>query len=403
MHSSAAPAASSPILINGGGIGGLATALALARKGLASEVFEQASEFKEVGAGLQVGPNAFGVFKILGVTEEINKLATFPESFTLTDALTAEQIVELPLGEGFVRRFGFPYGLMHRADLHQVLLHACRKSGLVDLRTNSQCTAFEDQGTQVSVTLADGSVRQGAALVGADGLWSIVRQAIVGDGEPRLAGHICYRAIVPIGDLPPEMRGNAMNLWVGPKMHMVLWPMRQGAYSNVTVVFHSDRFEEGWDTYGDPDELRERIAGLSPRVRDFINSVKDWRMYVLRDRDPVRTWSRGRVTLLGDAAHPMLQYLAQGACMAMEDAVCLADQIERHPGDPATAFTQYQQRRYLRTARIQQTARLYGHVYHASDATADLRNDFLQSKTPDQVFESMAWIYESPLEAAPAA
>lgn len=149
---------------------------------------------------------------------------------------------------------------MHRADLHQVLLKACRQSGLVDLRTDSQCKAFDDTGKHVHVTLADGSVRQGSALVGADGLWSLVRQAIVGDGEPRLAGHICYRAIVPIGDLPPEMRANAMGLWVGPKMHMVLWPMRQGAFSNVTVVFHSDRFEEGWDTYGDPDELRDRIV-----------------------------------------------------------------------------------------------------------------------------------------------
>lgn len=404
MTSSAPAGGSSSILINGGGIGGLATALALARKGLSSDVFEQASEFKEVGAGLQVGPNAFGVFKVLGVTEAIGQRATFPDSFTLTDAVTTEQIVQLPLGEGFRKRFGFPYGLMHRADLHEVLLQACRESGRVRLHTDSKVTAFQDHGDGVSLTLADGRSHHGAALVGADGLWSIVRQAIVGDGQPRLAGHICYRAIVPIEQLPPDMRTNAMNLWVGPKMHMVLWPMRQGAFSNVTVVFHSDRFEEGWDTYGDPDELRERIAGLHPRVRDFVNAVKDWRMYVLRDREPVRDWSKGRVTLLGDAAHPMLQYLAQGACMAMEDAVCLADQVVRHPGDVAAAFARYQQLRYLRTARVQLTARLYGHVYHASGATADLRNEFLRAKTPEQFFESMSWIYESPQEeGSPAA
>ena len=177
-------------------------------------------------------------------------------------------------------------------------------------------------------------------------------------------------------------------------MHMVLWPMRKGAYSNVTVVFHSDRFEEGWDTYGDPDELHERMAGMHPKVRDLVRSVQDWRMYVLRDRDPVRNWSRGRVTLLGDAAHPMLQYLAQGACMAMEDAVCLADQVARHRGDHSAAFLEYQKLRYLRTARVQLTARLYGVVYHAADASADLRDDFLRSKTPEQVLESMAWIYD---------
>lgn len=382
------------ILINGGGIGGLTTALALAKKGIASQVLEQASEFQEVGAGLQVGPNAFRVFDLLGVTEAINALATFPESFTLMDALEAKQIVQLPLGQGFRTRFGFPYGLMHRADLHQVLLNACRKQPLVQLDTNSKCVAYKDKGDGVDVTLADGRVVSGSALVGADGLWSVVRQSIVGDGAPRLAGHICYRAIVPIEQLPEDMRSNAMNLWVGPKMHMVLWPMRQGAFSNVTVVFHSDRFEEGWDTYGDPEELRERMASMDPRVRDFVMSIQDWRMYVLRDRDPIRDWSKGRVTLLGDAAHPMLQYLAQGACMAMEDAVCLADQVASHGGDHAAAFVAYQQQRYLRTARIQLTARLYGHVYHAAGASADLRNDFLRAKTPAQIFESMAWIYE---------
>jgi len=394
MISEKSPSISQSILINGGGIGGLTTALALAQKGIASQVLEQASEFQEVGAGLQVGPNAFRVFDQLGVTEAINALATFPESFTLMDALEAGQIVQLPLGEGFRARFGFPYGLMHRADLHQVLLNACRRQTLIKLHTNSKCVSFMDTGNGVDVTLADGKVVSGSALVGADGLWSVVRQSIVGDGPPRLAGHICYRAIVPITQLPEDMRSNAMNLWVGPKMHMVLWPMRQGAYSNVTVVFHSDRFEEGWDTYGDPEELRERVANLDPKVRDFVMAIQDWRMYVLRDRDPIRDWSKGRVTLLGDAAHPMLQYLAQGACMAMEDAVSLADQVASHASDPAAAFKAYQQQRYLRTARVQLTARLYGHVYHAAGASADLRNEFLRTKTPAQIFESMAWIYE---------
>jgi 2-polyprenyl-6-methoxyphenol hydroxylase-like FAD-dependent oxidoreductase len=379
MPPSGASCSDLPILISGGGIGGLTTALALARRGIACEVLEQAEEFREVGAGLQVGPNAFRVFETLGVTAAINELATFPEAFVLTDAPTGEPIITLPLGEGFRKRFGFPYGLMHRADLHRVLLDACRTSPAIALHTRSQCASFEEHTEGVTVTLADGSRKLGRALVGADGLWSMVRKNLFDDGEPRLAGHVCYRAIVPIDHLPAEMRMNAMGLWVGPKMHMVLWPMRKGAFSNVTVVFHSDRFEEGWDTWGDPEELRERVAGLHPGVRDFIESVEDWRMYVLRDRDPVRTWSRGRVTLLGDAAHPMLQYLAQGACMAMEDALCLAEQLAAHPGEPARAFKQYQQSRYLRTARIQLTARLYGVVYHAADASADLRNEFLRS------------------------
>ncbi len=383
-----------PILVSGGGIGGLSAALAMAQKGIPSVVLEQASEFGEVGAGLQVGPNAFRVFDQLGVTGGISELATFPESFTLHDAVSTEQIVQMPLGEGFRQRFGHPYGLMHRADLHRVLLDACRSSDLITLKTESKCASFIDNGNEVKVELAQGGNLTGSALVGADGLWSVVRQAIVGDGAPRLAGHICYRAIVPIEQIPARMRSNDMNLWVGPKMHMVLWPMRKGAYSNVTVVFHSDRFEEGWDTYGDPEELRERMSTLHPEVCEFVMSIQDWRMYVLRDREPIRDWSKGRVTLLGDAAHPMLQYLAQGACMAMEDAICLAAQLARHGASVADAFLAYQQQRYLRTARIQLTARLYGHVYHAAGASADLRNEFLRAKTPAQIFESMAWIYE---------
>ena len=383
-----------PILVSGGGIGGLSAALAMAQKGIPSVVLEQASEFGEVGAGLQVGPNAFRVFDQLGVTGAISELATFPESFTLHDAVSTEQIVQMPLGAGFRQRFGHPYGLMHRADLHRVLLDACRSSDLITLQTESKCASFIDNGNEVKVELAQGGNLTGLALVGADGLWSVVRQTIVGDGAPRLAGHICYRAIVPIEQIPAQMRSNDMNLWVGPKMHMVLWPMRKGAYSNVTVVFHSDRFEEGWDTYGDPEELRERMSTLHPEVCEFVMSIQDWRMYVLRDREPIKDWSKGRVTLLGDAAHPMLQYLAQGACMAMEDAICLAAELARHGANVADAFLAYQQQRYLRTARIQLTARLYGHVYHAAGASADLRNEFLRAKTPAQIFESMAWIYE---------
>ncbi|MES2412594.1 MAG: 3-hydroxybenzoate 6-monooxygenase [Pseudomonadota bacterium] len=383
-----------PLLVSGGGIGGLTTAIALARRGQASEVFEQAEQFKEVGAGLQVGPNAFRIFETLGLAPQITKLATFPDAMLVKDAATAQDIVSLPVGENFRKRFGFPYGLMHRADLHKVLLQTCEKSPLIKLHTAAKIESFEDSGKGVSIRLADGSQRQGAGLVGADGLWSLVRRTIAGDGEPRTAGHICYRSIVPIDDVPQALRHNSMALWLGPKMHMVLWPMREDRFYNVSVVFHSDKFDEGWDAFGDPDELRERIRNTHPEVRKFIESITDWRMYVLRDREPIKTWSKGRITLLGDAAHPMLQYLAQGACMAMEDAVCLADEVAASEGNIEKAFQRYQDRRYLRTTRVQLTARLYGHVFHASDASADLRNDFLRSKSPEQTLESMAWIFD---------
>jgi salicylate hydroxylase len=388
--------AGAPVIIVGGGIGGLTAALALARKGQTVRVLEQAAEIRPVGAGLQIGPNAFRIFDALGLTQAIRTRATFPEALVVMDALSGEQLTHVPVGEAVQQRFGHPYAMMHRADLHEVLLDACRASALISLNPGQKLTGFEEVGEQVRVSTADGRTHEAAALIGADGLWSVVRQAIVGDGAPRRAGHICYRAIVPIEQIPQSHRRNAMVLWVGPRCHLVLWPMRQDRFYNVTAVFHSDRHAEGWDAEGSPAELFERFAPTRPEVREVLERVADWRMFVLADREPVREWSRGRVTLLGDAAHPMLQYLAQGACMAMEDAMVLADALERAGGDFSRAFLAYQTERYLRTTRVQVTARLYGHVYHAENATADLRNAFLKSRTPAQTMESMAWLYEAP-------
>jgi salicylate hydroxylase len=246
----------------------------------------------------------------------------------------------------------------------------------------------------VAVTLNGGEVVHGAALIGADGLWSTVRGFVVGDGKPRVSGHIAYRAVMPTGEVPAFNRRNAMMIWVGPKTHLVHYPLRRGDLFNLVAVFHSDRYEEGWNTYGEVDELNARFAGTRPEVRAMLAKIDSWRMWVLCDREPIKDWSKGRTTLLGDAAHPMLQYLAQGACMAMEDAVCLADKLDAAGGDYEKAFLDYQQARYLRTARVQLTARLYGEVFHASGATRDLRNAYLNGRTPEQAFESMAWLYD---------
>lgn len=382
------------VVIAGGGIGGLSAALALSRQGVAVRVLEQAEAFKEVGAGLQVGPNAFRVFDRLGLTEAVADLATFPQAMAIIDALDGSTIASLPLGDAFVKRFGFPYGLMHRADLHRVLLEACRARSDIELLTDSRLTAFDDGGSQVQLRTQNGQTLRARALIGADGLWSMIRQVLVGDGEPRLAGHVCYRAIVPAERIAQTLKANSMALWVGPKLHMVLWPMRRGQFYNVTVVFHSDRLDTGWDAAGNPEPMLAHFACAWEPVRTMLASITDWRTYVMRDREPVRQWSRGRVTLLGDAAHPMLQYLAQGACMAMEDAVCLADCIAAEPDSIERAFLAYQEARYLRTTRVQLTSRLYGHVYHAEGASADLRNAFLRSRTAEQTFDSMAWIYQ---------
>jgi len=387
-------ASSLPVLIVGGGIGGLAAALALSRKGFRAQVFEQASEFKEIGAGIQLGPNVFRMFSILGITDDIRPLAVFPTGLMVRDCITGEQVTCVPLGRPFEERFHFPYALIHRADLHAGLLQSCARSPLIELKPSQKVVEIDDRGDSVRVATEPGQRYEGAAVVGADGLWSTVREMFVKDGKPRVSGHIAYRAVMPVSEFPERLRWQTMTIWCGEKTHLVHYPLRGGELFNLVAVFHSSKYQEGWDSFGDPVELHERFAITHSDVRGLLSKIETWRMWVLQDREPIKQWSFGRVTLLGDAAHPMLQYLAQGACMAIEDAVTLAHEVEKCHGDFADAFERYQQRRYLRTARAQIYARLYGEVYHASGVVRELRNSVLSAQTPEQAYQGFSWIYD---------
>ncbi|OGA12600.1 MAG: salicylate hydroxylase [Betaproteobacteria bacterium RIFCSPLOWO2_02_FULL_63_19] len=383
-----------PIIVAGGGIGGLAAAWALARKGRAVQVFEQAPEFGEVGAGIQLGPNVFKMFDYLGLTEAIDRTAVYPGNLIMRDALSGEEVIRVPVGsDAFRARFKFPYGVIHRADIHGAFLEACRKSPLVTLNASRKVVGYEDKGDRVAVKIDGGAELEGELLVGADGLWSSVREQLVGDGKPRVSGHIAYRAVIPTPKVPAHLQQTDVVLWAGPKTHLVHYPLRRGEVYNLVVVFHSSRYEEGWDTYGDPEELRERFKGERPEVLEFLAMVNEWKMWVLCDREPIKGWSEGRVVLLGDAAHPMLQYLAQGACMATEDAVVLANKLDAANGDYASAFDAYEKERYLRTARVQLMARFYGEVYHAMDVKRDLRNSLLKNASPEGAINGAAWLY----------
>jgi 3-hydroxybenzoate 6-monooxygenase len=381
------------VLIVGGGIGGLTAALALARQGIASQVIEQAAEFKEIGAGIQLGPNVFWMFEKLGLIDPISALAVFPENLVMLDSITGEEVTRISLGDAFRKKFHHPYALIHRADLHNVLLEAARKSNLIRLDAAQKIVAVDDTKGGVTAKTASGKDYRGAALIGADGLWSTIREIVVGDGKPKPAGHITYRAVLPRDEIPEQYRWRNMTFWAGEKVHFVLYPLRTGELYNLVAVFHSNRYEEGWDSYGDSAELHERFAQTCAPVRMLLNKIESWRMWVLCDRPPIKEWSRGRITLLGDAAHPMLQYLAQGACMAVEDAVCLADQAIAADGDYAAAFRAYQQARYLRTGRVQIMARVYGEFYHAGGVAKELRNMMLGARTPDDAMAGMEWIY----------
>ena len=381
-----------PVLVVGGGIGGLGAALALSRNGIPVHVIEQAAEFKEIGAGIQLGPNVFRMLEYLALTEDMNKWAVFPLGLEMRDSITGQTVAELPVDDRFHEKFSAPYAVIHRADMLNVIYQACKKSSLIRLTPSQKVVGFDETAAGVAARTESGEAFCGSALIGCDGLWSTVRRLVVGDGKPVVSGHIAYRAVVPTPQWPEEYRINRMMLWAGEKTHLVHYPLRRGELFNLVAVFHSDRYEEGWDTYGDPDELHARFADKCEPVRTLLKKVNAWKMWVLCDRPPIKEWSRGKVTLLGDAAHPMLQYLAQGANMALEDAVCLAEQAAAHGGDYAAAFKKYQELRYLRTARVQLMARVFGEIYHACGVNRELRNQVIGEWTA-QGGVDMSWLY----------
>ena len=382
-----------PILVAGGGIGGLAAAYALSLKGFPVRVLEQTAEFREIGAGIQLAPNIFAAADRIGLKDALLADAWQPWAMEMRCALSGDLVTRMPLEQEFLARFKQPYAVSHRADIHAVFLKACQGSNLISLETNQRVENLEDDGDGVTAILHGGERAEGRALIGCDGMWSKTREKIIGDGAPRVSGHIAYRAVLKRAEVPEDLWRPDVVLWAGPRTHFVHYPLRRGELYNLVAVFHSDRYEEGWNTEADPSELWNHFSGQRPEVLRLLERIETWRMWVLCDREPVKDWSKGRITLLGDAAHPMLQYLAQGACQATEDAVALAEAVAEQPDDLARAFEAYQSARYLRTGRVQLMARVYGEFYHARGVTAELRNIMLGARTPQQAYDGIAWLY----------
>jgi 2-polyprenyl-6-methoxyphenol hydroxylase-like FAD-dependent oxidoreductase len=382
-----------PILIAGGGIGGLAAALGLAQKGFRSILLEKASQLGEIGAGIQLGPNAFHAFDYLGVGEAARNMAVYIDQLRLMDALTAEEITHIDLGDNFRARFGNPYAVVHRGDLHGVFLKACRDSELIDLRVSSEVVGYDQDGSSVTAHLANGDRVTGSLLIGADGLWSNVRKQVTADGAPRVSGHTTYRSVIPTEQMPEDLRWNAATLWAGPKCHIVHYPLSGWKVFNLVVTYHNDAPEPVAGKPVSEDEVMKGFAHVHERAQDIIRHGTKWRLWVLCDRDPTERWIDGRVALLGDAAHPMLQYFAQGACQAMEDAVCLSHMLAAHE-DHAVALEAYRSQRVLRTARVQLLSRAIGeHIYHPAGAHARLRNAIMGAKSQEEWYGDIAWLY----------
>jgi len=383
---------SRPIIIAGGGIGGMAAALALARAGFGVRILEQSSQIGEIGAGIQLGPNAFSAFDALGVGELARSRAVYTERLVLMDAVDENEIASIPVGEPFRERFGNPYAVSHRADLHQSLYEAVLTHRDIEVLTHTHVDRVEATDAGVVAVDREGRHHEGAALIGCDGVKSGVRQQFVGDAV-RVSGHVVYRAVVDTRDFPRNLQWNAPCVWAGPNCHLVHYPLRSGDQYNVVVTFHSRKREQWGVTEGSRDEVLSYFHGIGERPRQLLDLPKSWKRWATADREPVGRWSFGRVTLLGDAAHPMLQYLAQGACMALEDAVTLGEAVRAEQGDLPRAFERYERARIARTARVVLLTREMGRIYHAKEVERLVRNDLWRGRTPERYYDALEWLY----------
>ncbi len=363
------------ILIAGGGIGGLAASLCLARQGYDVEVFEQAPEFGEVGAGIQLSPNCTRVLHYLGLESALRARAFLPEGTQFRHWKSGKVITENALGEAVVARHGFPYYHMHRGDLLQVLLEAAVGEPAITLQTGVRVDSFEASDAGVSLNFEGGS-RSGDLLVGADGIHSVVRSALWGDEQPRFTGNIAWRALVPVERLPDGLIRPMSTVWWGPHKHFVHYYVRRGELVNCVCVVEKAGWEvESWTARGDYDELKADFSGWHTDIQTLIdnadrNSLFKW---ALHDRPPMAAWSKGRVTLLGDACHPTLPFMAQGAAMAIEDGAVLAACLDQSQ-DPATSLKRYEDLRRDRTAGIQNGSRRNATVFHLTGIKAWARN-----------------------------
>ncbi|WP_137895898.1 3-hydroxybenzoate 6-monooxygenase [Ramlibacter sp. 2FC] len=381
-----------PVLVAGGGIGGLAAALALVRQGFRVKVLEQAPQIGEIGAGIQLGPNAFHAFDALGVGEKARGRAVYTDYMVMHDAIDEYQVGKIPTGEAFRKRFGNPYAVIHRVDVHLSLLEGAQETGQVEFLTSTRVERIEQDEHSITVYDQNGQAHRGVALIGADGVKSVVRQQLVGD-PARVTGHVVYRAVVDKKDFPEDLQWNAASIWVGPNCHLVHYPLRGGEQYNVVVTFHSRQQEEWGVTEGSKEEVQSYFQGICPRARQLIDLPKSWKRWATADREPIAQWSYGRVTLLGDAAHPTTQYMAQGACMALEDAVTLGEALRVHGNDWAKALDLYQRSRVARTARIVLSSREMGRIYHAKGVERLVRNELWKGRTPERFYDAMEWLY----------
>jgi salicylate hydroxylase len=391
-------ASSRTVIIAGAGIGGLTAALTVARQGYRVVLLEQAERLEETGAGIQLSPNASRVLIALGLRERLASHVAAPEELTVANARTGHVLARAPLGAAAEQRYGAPYWIIHRGDLQSALLEAVQANPDIVLRLGSRVDDFATHSN--GITVAAHSRREtveehGLALVGADGLWSRLRGCL-GHGEaPRFAGHTAWRALVPAEAVVCELSIPTVNLWFGRGGHVVYYPVKGGRMINVVAIMRDDWREPGWSAPGERTEILARFRARSWRgpPREILCAADRWLKWALFDAAPLSHWGRGPVTLLGDAAHPILPYLAQGAAMAIEDAAELGQCMGHASGDPAAAMRLYERRRLARTARTQREARRNGAIYHMSGAAGFMRTLAVAAMGGERLISRYDWLY----------
>lgn len=387
-------------LVAGGGIAGLATALGLARAGRTVTVLERAPEFGEVGAGIQLAPNALSALDSLGVMDKVLKDAVFPERKIYIDAVTGKTIGEIDLGKDFVDHYGYPYVVAHRVDLHAALLEGCRESGLVELVNDAEVTsATNEEGGTALVTTLNGPTYRAQAVIGADGVRSALRGGIIED-DLVPSRYVAYRGTVPMEVVGEDVTSSpAVLCWLGPNMHLIQYPLREGKVYNNVAVFKSDAYSPDHENWGTPEELDARFAACCESVQNagkYLSRDIRWPMY---DREPADTWVDGRIALIGDAAHAMLQYLAQGGAQSLDDSIAMAEALIAED-DAATAFQGYQDRRLTHAGKVQTLARMAGELFHTEGVGRLTRNFAFKDHDPKD-YSNLDWMF-MPIAKAPA-
>jgi salicylate hydroxylase len=388
------------VLIAGAGIGGLTAALALAQRGFEVAVFEQAERLEEIGAGIQLSPNAARVLIALGLRERLARRAVAPQELRVMSARGARVLARAPLAAGAVQGDA-PYWMIHRGDLQAALLEAVRADAAITLHLGARVDDFVPDEDGVTISAAGG--HRGCALIAADGLWSRLRARLGHRDVPRFARRVAWRALVPADAVPPEARAPAVTLWFDGDNHLVHYPVRGGDLVNVVAIVGGDWREAGWNAPGERAEILARYGAATwpPAARTVLAAAPQWHKWALYDRLPIgeagadtgAAWGRGAVTLLGDAAHPMLPYLAQGAAMAIEDAWVLARALAEQRDDVPAALRGYERERHGRTARVQHAAHRTGMVYHLGGAAALLRRLALAAMGGRRLIARYDWIY----------